>query len=104
MEVVNRRTVEVYMPGEAHSLLSSLITLKEELKVDISAESSLIDSGILAAYQDPVGKVMNIGSARRQAIQLLRSIDGVLTSLPRIEKDLIKSMELPDFFTVSLIA
>lgn len=32
MEVVNRRTIEVYMPREAHALLSSLITLKEELR------------------------------------------------------------------------
>jgi hypothetical protein len=96
MEVVNRRTVEVYMPREAHALLSSLITLKEELKVDISAESSLIDSGILAAYQDPTGKVMNIASARRQAVQLRRSIDGVLTSLHRIEEDLMKSDGLAD--------
>jgi hypothetical protein len=29
MEVTNRRAVEVYMPREAHALLSSLITLKE---------------------------------------------------------------------------
>jgi hypothetical protein len=99
MEVVNRRTVEVYMPREAHALLSSLITLKEELKVDISAESSLIDSGILAAYQDPAGKVMNIASARRQAVQLRRSIDGVLTSLHRIEEDLMKSDGLADLLT-----
>ena len=70
MEVANRRTIEVYMPREAHALLSSLITLKEELKVDISAESSLIDSGILAAYQDPAGKIINVASARRQAVQL----------------------------------
>lgn len=96
MEVANRRTIEVYMPREAHALLSSLITLKEELKVDISAESSLIDSGILAAYQDPVGKVMNIAGARRQAVQLRRSIDGVLTSLHRIEEDLMKSDGLAD--------
>lgn len=96
MEVTNRRNVEVYMPREAHALLSSLITLKEELKVDISAESSLIDTGILAAYQDPAGKVMNIASARRQAVQLRRSIDGVLTSLHRIEEDLMKSVSLAD--------
>ena len=96
MEVANRRATEVYMPREAHALLSSLITLKEELKVDISAESSLIDSGILAAYQDPAVKVMNIGSARRQAVQLRRSIDGVLTSLHRIEEDLMKSDGLAD--------
>jgi Family of unknown function (DUF5716) len=96
MEVANRRTIEVYMPREAHALLSSLITLKEELKVDISAESSLIDSGILAAYQDPAGKVMNIASARRQAVQLRRSIDGVLTSLHRIQEDLMKSDGLAD--------
>lgn len=99
MEVANRRTIEVYMPREAHALLSSLITLKEELKVDISAESSLIDSGILAAYQDPAGKVMNIASARRQAVQLRRSIDGVLTSLHRIEADLMKSDGLADLLT-----
>lgn len=96
MEVANRRNIEVYMPREAHALLSALITLKEELKVDISAESSLIDSGILAAYQDPSGKVMNIASARRQAVQLRRSIDGVLTSLHRIEEDLMKSDGLAD--------
>ena len=96
MEVANRRTIEVYMPREAHALLSSLITLKEELKVDISAESSLIDSGILVTYQDPAGKVMNIASARRQAVQLRRSIDGVLTSLHRIEEDLMKSDGLAD--------
>lgn len=96
MEVRNRRVTEVYMPREAHALLSSLITLKEELKVDIAAESSLIDSGILAAYQDPAGKVMNIASARRQAVQLRRSIDGVLTSLHRIEEDLMKSEGLAD--------
>lgn len=96
MEVANRRTIEVYMPREAHALLSSLITLKEELKVDISAELSLIDSGILAAYQDPAAKVMNIASARRQAIQLRRSIDGVLTSLHRIQEDLMKSDGLAD--------
>jgi hypothetical protein len=64
MEVTTRRAVEVYMPREAHALLSALMTLKEELKVDISAEASLIDSGILAAYQDPAGKVMNIAGAR----------------------------------------
>jgi hypothetical protein len=96
MEVVNRRTIEVYMPREAHALLSSLITLKEELRIDISAESSLIDSGIIAAYQDPAGKVMNIASGRRQAVQLRRSIDGVLTSLHRIEEDLMKSDGLAD--------
>lgn len=99
MEVKTRRVVEVYMPREAHALLSALITLREELKVDISAESSLIDSGILAAYQDPAGKVMNIGSARRQAVQLRRSIDGVLTSLHRIEEDLMKSDGLADLLT-----
>lgn len=96
MEVTNRRAIEVYMPREAHALLSSLITLKEELRIDISAESSLIDSGIIAAYQDPAGKVMNIASARRQAVQLRRSIDGVLTSLHRIEEDLMKSDGLAD--------
>jgi len=96
MEVTNRRTIEVYMPREAHALLSALITLKEELKVDISAEASLIDSGIIAAYQDPAGKVMNIASARRQAVQLRRSIDGVLTSLHRIEEDLMQSDGLAD--------
>lgn len=96
MEVANRKATEVYMPREAHALLSSLITLKEELKVDISAEASLIDSGILAAYQDPAGKVMNIASARRQAVQLRRSIDGVLTSLHRIEEDLMQSEGLVD--------
>jgi hypothetical protein len=96
MEVTNRRTVEVHMPREAHALLSALITLKEELKVDISAEASLIDSGILAAYQDPADKVMNIASARRQAVQLRRSIDGVLTSLHRIEEDLMRSEGLAD--------
>jgi hypothetical protein len=96
MEVANRKAAEVYMPREAHALLSSLITLKEELKVDISAEASLIDSGIFAAYQDPVGKVMNIASARRQAVQLRRSIDGVLTSLHRIEEDLMRSEGLAD--------
>ena len=56
----------------------------------------MIDSGILAAYQDPSGKVMNIASARRQAVQLRRSIDGVLTSLHRIEEDLMKSDGLAD--------
>jgi len=96
MEVANRKVTEVYMPREAHALLSSLITLREELKVDISAEASLIDSGIIAAYQDPVGKVMNIASARRQAVQLRRSIDGVLTSLHRIEEDLMRSEGLAD--------
>lgn len=99
MEVANRKAAEVYMPREAHALLSSLITLKEELKVDISAEASLIDSGIFAAYQDPVGKVMNIASARRQAVQLRRSIDGVLTSLHRIEEDLMRSEGLADLLT-----
>jgi hypothetical protein len=99
MEVTNRRAVEVYMPREAHALLSSLITLKEELRVDISAEASLIDSGIIAAYQDPAGKVMNIASARRQAVQLRRSIDGVLTSLHRIEEDLMESDGLADLLT-----
>jgi Family of unknown function (DUF5716) len=89
MEVANRRALEVYMPREAHALLSSLITLKEELRVDISAEASLIDSGIIAAYQDPACKVMNIASARRQAVQLRRSIDGVLTSLHRIEDRIV---------------
>jgi hypothetical protein len=96
MEVANRKAAEVYMPREAHALLSSLITLKEELKVDISAEASLIDSGIIAAYQDPAGKVMNIASARRQTVQLRRSIDGVLTSLHRIEEDLMQSDGLAD--------
>lgn len=96
MEVANRKGTAVYMPREAHALLSALITLKEELKVDISAEASLIDSGIIAAYQDPAGKVMNIGSARRQAVQLRRSIDGVLTSLHRIEEDLMRSESLAD--------
>jgi hypothetical protein len=96
MEVADRRNIEVHMPREAHALMSALITLQEELKVNISAEASLIDSGILAAYQDPAGKVMNIASARRQAIQLRRSIDGVLTSLHRIEEDLMKSEGLAD--------
>lgn len=96
MEVTNRKATEVYMPREAHALLSALVTLKEELKIDISAEASLIDSGILAAYQDPAGKVMNIASARRQAVQLRRSIDGVLTSLHRIEEDLMRSEGLAD--------
>jgi hypothetical protein len=99
MEVANRKATEVYMPREAHALLSALITLKEELKVDISAEASLIDSGILAAYQDPAGKVMNIASARRQTVQLRRSIDGVLTSLYRIEEDLMRSEGLADLLT-----
>ncbi|MGY3610826.1 MULTISPECIES: Wadjet anti-phage system protein JetA family protein [unclassified Bradyrhizobium] len=96
MEVANRKATEVYMPREAHALFSSLITLKEELKVDISAEASLIDSGVIAAYQDPAGKVMNIASARRQAVQLRRSIDGVLTSLHRIEENLMRSEGLAD--------
>lgn len=96
MEVASRRAIEVHMPREAHALLSSLMTLKEELRVDISAEASLIDSGVLAAYQDPAGKVMNIASTRRQAIQLRRSVDGVLTSLHRIEEDLMRSESLAD--------
>lgn len=96
MEVTDRRNIEVHMPREAHALMSALVTLQEELKVNISAEASLIDSGIVAAYQDPTGKVMNIASARRQAIQLRRSIDGVLTSLHRIEEDLMKSDGLAD--------
>jgi hypothetical protein len=96
MEVTDRRNIEVHMPREAHALMSALVTLQEELKVNISAEASLIDSGIVAAYQDPAGKVMNIASARRQAIQLRRSIDGVLTSLHRIEEDLMKSDGLAD--------
>lgn len=96
MEVRNRRVVEVHMPREAHALLSMLVGLGEELKVDISAEASLIDSGILAAYDAPADKVMNIASARRQAIQLRRSIDGVLTSLFRIEEDLMQSEDLTD--------
>lgn len=99
MEVTNRRTVEVHMPREAHALLSALIALQEELKIDISAEASLIDSGVLAAYQDPANKIMNIASARRQAIQLRRSIDGVLTSLHRIEEDLMQSDGLADLLT-----
>ncbi len=96
MEVRNRRVVEVHMPREAHALLSVLVSLGEELKVDISAEASLIDSGILAAFDAPADKVMNIASARRQAIQLRRSIDGVLTSLYRIEEDLMQSEDLTD--------
>lgn len=96
LEVKNRRVVELHMPREAHALLSALATLKEELKVDISAEASLIDSGIAAAYEDPVGKVLSIASARRQAVQLRRSIDGVLTSLHRIEEDLMQSDGLAD--------
>lgn len=96
MEVTNRRTVEVYMPREAHALLAALITLKEELRVDISAEASLIDSGVLAAYQDPADKVMNIASARRQAVQLRRSVDGVVTSLHRIQEELMRSDGLAD--------
>ena len=96
MEVRNRRAVEVHMPREAHALLSVLVGLGEELKVDISAEASLIDTGILAAYDAPADKVMNIASARRQAIQLRRSIDGVLTSLFRIEEDLMQSEDLTD--------
>ena len=96
MEVRNRRVVEVHMPREAHALLSMLVGLGEELKVDISAEASLIDSGILAAYDAPADKVMNIASARRQTIQLRRSIDGVLTSLYRIEENLMQSEDLTD--------
>ena len=96
MEVRNRRAVEVHMPREAHALLSVLVGLGEELKVDISAEASLIDSGILAAYDAPADKVMNIASARRQAIQLRRSVDGILTSLYRIEEDLMQSENLTD--------
>ncbi|HEY4940651.1 MAG TPA: Wadjet anti-phage system protein JetA family protein [Rhizomicrobium sp.] len=99
IEVKSRRATDVHMPREAHALLSALITLKEELKVDISAEASLIDSGILAAYNEPVDKVMNIASARRQAIQLRRSIDGVLISLHRIEEDLMQSEGLADLLT-----
>jgi len=99
MEVANRRAIEVYMPREAHALLSALITLKEELKVDISAEASLIDSGITAAYDEPAAKVMNIAGARRQAVQLRRSVDGVLTSLHRIEEDLMRSENLADLLT-----
>ncbi|WP_219340627.1 Wadjet anti-phage system protein JetA family protein, partial [Escherichia fergusonii] len=38
----------------------------------------------------------NIASARRQAVQLRRSIDGVLTSLHRIEEDLMRSEGLAD--------
>lgn len=96
MEVRNGRVLEVHMPREAHALLSMLVGLGEELKVDISAEASLIDSGILAAYDAPADKVMNIASARRQAIQLRRSIDGVLTSLYRIEENLMQSEDLTD--------
>ena len=96
MEVRNGRAVEVHMPREAHALLSMLVGLGEELKVDISAEASLIDSGILAAYDAPADKVMNIASARRQAVQLRRAIDGVLTSLFRIEQDLMQSENLID--------
>ncbi|MBX3493701.1 MAG: hypothetical protein KF899_12120 [Parvibaculum sp.] len=96
MEVKNRRMVEIHMPREAHALLSVLVGLSEELKIDISAEASLIDSGVLAAYDAPADKVMNIASARRQAIQLRRSIDGVLTSLYRIEEDLMQSENLTD--------
>jgi len=84
------------MPRESHALLSALITLKEELTINVSAESSLIDSGIIAAYQDPAGKVMNIASARQQALRLRRSVDGVLTSLHRIEEDLMNSEGLAD--------
>ena len=93
---MNRRVMEVHMPREAHALLSLLVGLGEELKVDISAEASLIDSGILAAYDAPADKVMNIASARRQAVQLRRAIDGVLTSLFRIEQDLMESEDLTD--------
>lgn len=96
MEVRNGRAEEVHMPREAHALLSMLVGLGEELKVDISAEASLIDSGILAAYDAPADKVMNIASARRQAVQLRRAIDGVLTSLFRIEQDLMQSEDLAD--------
>ena len=96
IEVRNGRTVEVHMPREAHALLAMLVGLGEELKVDISAEASLIDSGILAAYDAPADKVMNIASARRQAVQLRRAIDGVLTSLFRIEQDLMQSEDLTD--------
>ena len=99
MEVSDRRNIEVHMPREAHALMSALVTLEEELKVNISAEASLIDSGVLAAYQDPTGKVMNIASARRQAVQLRRSIDGVLTSLHRIEEELMKSDGLADLLS-----
>src|SRR3546814_8345209 len=84
------------MPRVAHALLSVLVGLGEELKVDISAEASLIVTGILAAYDAPADKVMNIASARRQATQLRRSIDGVLTSLFRIEEDLMQSENLTD--------
>ena len=96
MEVRNGRAEEVHMPREAHALLSMLVGLGEELKVDISAEASLIDSGILAAYDAPADKVMNIAGARRQAVQLRRAIDGVLTSLFRIEQDLMQSEDLSD--------
>ena len=96
MEFRNGRAEEVHMPREAHALLSRLVGLAEELKVDISAEASLIDSGILAAYDAPADKVMNIASARRQAVQLRRAIDGVLTSLFRIEQDLMQSEDLAD--------
>ena len=96
MEVRNGRAEEVHMPREAHALLSKLIEIGEELKVDISAEASLIDSGILAAYDAPAEKVMNIASARRQAVQLRRAIDGVLSSLFRIEQDLMESEDLSD--------
>ena len=42
---------------------------------------------------------MNIASARRQAVQLRRSIDGVVTSLHRIEEDLMRSDGLADLLT-----
>ena len=96
IEVRNGWAEEVHTPREAHALLSTLVGLGEELKVDISAEASLIDSGILAAYDAPTNKVMNSASARRQAVQLRRAIDGVLTSLFRIEQDLMQSEDLSD--------
>jgi hypothetical protein len=96
LEVVSRRSIEVFMPREAHALLSALIGISEELSVDISAEASLVDSGIIAAYQDPAGKAVNIASARRQAILLRRSIDGVLTSLHRIEDEMMQTSGLAE--------
>lgn len=96
LETTTRRAPEIYMPREAQFLLSALVNIQEELKVDIPGQASAIDSTIRAAYDDPVANVLNIATARRHAVQLRRAIDGVIASLYRIEQDLLSAPGLAE--------
>ena len=91
MEFRTRRTLEYYLPREAHALLFALTTLSEDLSVDIVAEASLVEAGLQSAYSDPAEKAVTIAAARAQALKLRGAVDGVLSSLRKIEVDMLET-------------